>query len=295
MPAGPFTPDQVRAELAAGRATGQTPACPVGGTAWAPVVDTPGLGPPSIASTPASESGLPPADAVTPAPAAGSPEGDSSAERVGVAVGIGIIVVVAVALIVGLGYGVYGLYEWVRPYTPTEVCTRLAQAESADEAKRFATPRMTAVIDAIFADDSEADPDDTFEVLQETDGPTPTVKFVGFRGSFFDPVVGQRIKMEGQFRLVLSSGWKVDDITIRTYDGAALPQPVSLVDAQQKSTNQFALSKPLTTPPIQGKGPWGILTSIWNYYGIVGIIMLVVIVGIIGAISEGRKKSKGSG
>jgi hypothetical protein len=36
VPAGPFTVAQVHAELAAGRATWQTPACPVGGVPGCP-------------------------------------------------------------------------------------------------------------------------------------------------------------------------------------------------------------------------------------------------------------------
>ena len=44
-PAGPFTLDQVHAELAAGRATWQTSACLFGGTVWLPLLKTPGIGP----------------------------------------------------------------------------------------------------------------------------------------------------------------------------------------------------------------------------------------------------------
>lgn len=45
VPSGPFTVAQVHAELAAGRANWQTPACPVGGAVWLPLVRTPGIGP----------------------------------------------------------------------------------------------------------------------------------------------------------------------------------------------------------------------------------------------------------
>ena len=45
VPSGPFTVVQVHSELAAGRATWQTPACPVGGSTWLPLVQTPGIGP----------------------------------------------------------------------------------------------------------------------------------------------------------------------------------------------------------------------------------------------------------
>jgi hypothetical protein len=54
VPAGPFTATEVHAELAAGRATWQTPACPVGGSTWLPLVRTPGVGP---AADPGTASG----------------------------------------------------------------------------------------------------------------------------------------------------------------------------------------------------------------------------------------------
>jgi hypothetical protein len=51
VPSGPLTVAQVHAELAAGRATWQTPACPVGGATWLPLVQTPGIGPPALPRT----------------------------------------------------------------------------------------------------------------------------------------------------------------------------------------------------------------------------------------------------
>src|SRR5437660_49315 len=45
LPAGPFTLPEVHALLAAGGATWQTPACPVGGGTWLPLLKTPGIGP----------------------------------------------------------------------------------------------------------------------------------------------------------------------------------------------------------------------------------------------------------
>lgn len=52
VPSGPFTVDQVHAEVAAGRATWQTLACPVGtaDATWRPLVQTAGIGPLVVAS-----------------------------------------------------------------------------------------------------------------------------------------------------------------------------------------------------------------------------------------------------
>lgn len=51
VPSGPFSVAQVHAELAAGRATWQTSACPVGASTWLPLVQTPGIGPSAPRST----------------------------------------------------------------------------------------------------------------------------------------------------------------------------------------------------------------------------------------------------
>ena len=44
LPSGPFTAAQVHSELAAGRATWETLACPVDGSGWQPIVRIPGFG-----------------------------------------------------------------------------------------------------------------------------------------------------------------------------------------------------------------------------------------------------------
>ena len=43
VPSGPWTVSQVHAELVAGRANRQTPACMVGGGGWQPLIRMPGL------------------------------------------------------------------------------------------------------------------------------------------------------------------------------------------------------------------------------------------------------------
>lgn len=71
LPTGPYDPAQVHAKLAAGEVTWQTPACPVGGSTWLPLVRLPGYGPPAAVPRRAA---VPP-----PAPSAPLP---SSKERV---------------------------------------------------------------------------------------------------------------------------------------------------------------------------------------------------------------------
>lgn len=82
VPGGPFTVAQVHAELDAGRATWQTPACPVGGSTWLPLVQTPGIGPvgPPRAVTDAHAPSVFPSESLDSAPspvepAVGSLEG----------------------------------------------------------------------------------------------------------------------------------------------------------------------------------------------------------------------------
>jgi hypothetical protein len=77
VPAGPYTLAQVHAELAAGRATWQTPACPVGGSSWLPLVKTPGLGPEPQGAGGSTAAGSAPGSTVGDpgVPAAGCPAG----------------------------------------------------------------------------------------------------------------------------------------------------------------------------------------------------------------------------
>ena len=201
VPSGPFTVDQIHAKIASGDATWQTPACPVGGSNWLPVVRTPGLGPVvAEAKAPASEGAesaapkpppepatapqnvgrtSPPPLPFTPSPPgvpASSPEpapapapADTKSERVGAAIGI----VVALLLIAGGVYGASWVWEQIRSPTATEVCKKIDEAKTAAEAKKYATPRMHPLLDAMFADKNALDPNDTSEWTQEIDGPRP--------------------------------------------------------------------------------------------------------------------------
>lgn len=226
VPAGPFAVPEVHAELAAGRATWQTPACAVGGNVWLPLARTPGVGP--AAAPPVPTPDIP--DAPPPAPTASRTRGAGGSV---VAVG-GLVVVVAT-----LGYG---FYEWVRPLTPGEVCRKLGEAATAAEARRYATPRLQPVLDALFAD-TAADPNDTFGWTQEVDGPRPRTRLVGFRGDWFDPAAGRRVRVEGHVLVVQDGGWKADDVVFTGVEGASLPGPVSLVDEYRRN------------PPAPGGGP----------------------------------------
>lgn len=133
-------------------------------------------------------------------------------------------------LVAGVGYGAYWAYEQLRPYTATEVCKKMDEAKTAAEAKKYATPRMHPLLDAMFADKSTADPNDAYEWTQEIDGPRPDTKLVGFKGTTFVPEAGRRVRVEGHFVVVKSDGWKADDAVITGVEGSSLPGPVSLVE-----------------------------------------------------------------
>ena len=51
VPSGPFTVEQIHAQLAAGDVTWQTTACPLTGNTWLPLVQVPGFGPVTAPST----------------------------------------------------------------------------------------------------------------------------------------------------------------------------------------------------------------------------------------------------
>lgn len=310
VPAGPFTVSQIHAELSAGRATWQTPACPVGGNTWLPLLKTPGIGPEAggsagAAFTPPAEPAAAPT-AFTPAPStpAAHPEsppagGDNVAERVGIAIGVGILAV----LLVAVGAAVYGVYEWVRPLTPTEVCERADRAKTAAEAKKYATPRMHPLIDALFAHKAALDPNDASEWTNEVDGPRPGTKLVGFRGTTFLPEAGRRVRIEGHIVMVQADGWKADDFVITGVEGAALPGPVSLVDEHARSagsptgglarTTPAGGSRPPTaptgTPRIKGRYE-RVFDGVKDTIGWGGIVAVGVVVVLVLAAREGAKQ-----
>lgn len=79
VPSGPFTVSEIHAKLASGDTTWETPACPVGGAEWRPLVQTPGVGPGARAETRSPETAAaPPADPA-PAPAAPATSADTGA------------------------------------------------------------------------------------------------------------------------------------------------------------------------------------------------------------------------
>lgn len=71
VPSGPFSVEQIHAKIATGDATWQTPACPVGGGNWLPLVRTPGVGPDGGA--PSGHSDEQPQDAASSARASATP------------------------------------------------------------------------------------------------------------------------------------------------------------------------------------------------------------------------------
>jgi hypothetical protein len=121
----------------------------------------------------------------------------------------------------------FGIYTLLRPLSATDVCKKLDEAKTAADARKYVTPRMHPLIDAMFADKAGLDPNDTHEWTQEIDGPRPDTKLVGFRGTFFDQETGQRVRIEGHCVVVKSSGWKVDDMICTGFEGMSLPGPIT--------------------------------------------------------------------
>lgn len=304
VPAGPFTVEQVHAELAAGRATWQTPACAVGGHEWRPLVQTPGVGPsvpvsPPEPSPPPAESSVPVPPATAGATPAKSITPGRTAERAGVLIGIGLLIG-AVALIGGLGYLAY---EWLRPHTPLEVCQKFNAAKTPAEAKKYTTPRMHKIVDELFKDQTPDDPNTAFEFTRESDGPDPGVKLVGFRGSMWVPEAGRRLQMEGHFRMVRIGGWKADDMVFTGAEGVAVEAPVSLVDEFHRGTFRTsgptatpkaggATKTPLTPPPVPRTGIAGAFDYVWSNFGLGGIIAVVVVIAIVMGVREEMKKKR---
>lgn len=302
-PSGPFTVAEVHAELAAGRAAWDTPACVVGATAWQPLLRTPGVGPHAETASPA-----PPPPTGSPAPAPVPPQtpaqtltasaAPTQSDRV---VGAVVVLVVAVGALALLGWGAYSLYEAVRPYTPTEVCRKLTEAKTPAEAKKYVTPRMQPVVASVFGNPTPDDPDDTFEITGEADGPTPGTRRVTCTGSTVIPEAGGRVQLTGHFAVVKADGWMVDDFVITGVDGAALPQPISTVDEHRRErlaaiASPRDPSKPLvptTKPAPRATSNVGKLFE-WlkDTVGWGGIVVLAVLGAVVWGVREHLKHKK---
>ena len=327
VPTGPFTVAQIHAKLSSGEATSQTPACPLGGTAWLPLGQTLGIGLGASAggtparqphpSTPGMQPGgaapekhptsrpkpppLPPAGTPSTLPPLPPPIGAEKAamlkaERAGMIGGTVILVLVVVVV----GAAGYGLYQLFRPLSATDVCKKLDDAKTAADAKKYATPRMHPLIDAMFADKAGLDPNDTHEWTQEIDGPQPDTKLVGFRGTYFDQEAGQRVRIEGHCRVVKSDGWKVDDMVVTGVEGVSLPGPVSLVD-------EYRGAAPPPKPPTRSEKGWASRKSMPSTYQVtdtrnwlernskvIGGVVFLLFIGAANVFREWRQRRSAS-
>lgn len=232
VPQGPFDVAQVHDKLALGEATWQTPACPVGGSTWLPLVQTPGLGPSSPAqgqilnALPVEEGpaarGVP-ASTVSDAPTAGDPPTTAPAPAGKVSWGGMVLAVLVFAFCGWLGYG------WLRPLTPREVCERFDNARDAREATRHCTLNLHPAVEEMFRRPDQKHPEDKSEYTQEGEAP-PGVGgyFVGVRGQLYIPEERRRVQLDGVYHLVKGDGWKIEDMYVLSVDRQPLEQPISL-------------------------------------------------------------------
>lgn len=294
-PTGPFTVAQIHAMLASGKATWQTSASPVGEGTWRPLMQIPGIGP-GTETTARSEPGTfvpkpieeprietPQAN---PAPVPNA----ATATSPGVEAATGFVVLVVLGLLGWLAY------EWIRPLTATEVCKKLDTVQTPVEAKKYVTPRMYAVMEAMFADPAPSDPNDTFEWTQETNGLFPNTKRVGFRGSWYVAEAGKRVRVQGHCNVVESDGWKVDDMVFTGVDGASLPAPVSLADEVLKTKPSANQTKPATDANRERRNRntlAGLAIAGWALIKGGGLKVIgVVALGVIGAIAAAWRSKR---
>ena len=324
VPTGPFTVAQIHAELAAGRATWQTSACLVGGNSWQPLIQTPGLGPVAdekvledlvvVTPSPSENQSDVPAITSEPAPTTAPPATDPNEQLIMIAIWF-IAIVLGIGLLSGAGYG---LYEWLRPLTPTEVCQRMHDAETVTlKPREYVTARMWPFMDDVLTDssedtDSEVDIpveilNDEFVLTNEDDGPDNS-KRVGFRGSSFVEEAGRRVDMEGYLKVVEYDGWicwKVDDIIITGVDGASLPSPLSSIDEynQSKAASKVEASKPEANKNLKHEeikvDPLGMMESIesigvilfrpWVWPVISGFVYFMIVGVLYSKVSDKNK------
>ena len=302
VPSGPFTVSQIHEMIASGKATWQTSASLVGEGTWRPLLRIPGIGP-TNESVIRPESPPPPAPCPPPAPSpepvpldlpvdpspsplfapAGSPKSEA-------AVGFVVLVVLGV-----LGWFIY---EWVRPLSATEVCKKLDTVQTSAEAKNYVTPRMYAVIEAMLAEPTPPDPNDTFEWTHENDGLYPDTKRVGFRGSWYVAEAGKRVRVNGHCNVVKSDGWKVDDMVFTSVDGQTLPVSFSLADEVLKSkpsANQPKAASDVNRDRRNRNTLGGLAFAGWALVKGGGLkVVGVVALGVLGAIAAAWRSSRRS-
>lgn len=298
VPTGPFTVAQIHAMLASGKATWQTSASPLGDGTWRPLLQIPGIGP----GTKSTHRAQP----ITPAPTPievpiteARPASPSSAPSAAPATSPGVEAAVGFVVLVVLGLLGWLAYEWIRPLTATEVCKKLDTVQTPIEAKKYVTPRMYAVIETMLADPAPSDPNDTFEWTQETDGLLPNTKRVGFRGSWFVAEAGKRVRVQGHCNVVMSDGWKVDDMVFTGVDGASLPAPVSLADEVLKTKSTANQTKPATDANRERRNRntlAGLAIAGWALIKGGGLKVIgVVALGVLGALAAAWRGSRRSG
>lgn len=162
VPAGPFTVSEIHAKLAAGDLSWQTPACPIGGAQWLPLVQTPGIGPGAGAEEQPAEAAAPLPVESAPSPsvpvmptdkgaADGQPQSaeprtlrNDAAPRPGKQVAEAVGGIAALLLVGGLIWGAKCAEEAIRgpktPAVPTVSQTKVGPAVVA----RFANKETTS-------------------------------------------------------------------------------------------------------------------------------------------------------
>jgi hypothetical protein len=288
VPTGPFTIAQIHAMLASGKATWQTSASPLGEGTWRPILQIPGIGPGTETTDRSEPVSSPRAPIAVPRPET-PPAYPSPAPSVTPATSPGVEAAVGFAAVVVLGLLGWLAYEWFRPLTATEVCKKLDTIQTPSEAKKYVTPRMYAVIETMLADSAPSDPNDTFEWTHEVDGPLPNTKRVGFRGSWYVPEAGKRVNVQGYCKVVMSDGWKVDDIMFTQVEGATPPVPISMADEVLKSKPSANQAKPATDANRERRNRntlAGLAIAGWTLLKGGGLkVVGVIALGVIGAIA----------
>ncbi len=285
-PNGPFDVAQLHAKPIAGEITWQTLACPVGGSAWVPLINVPGLGPtivpptdaiqaslpvstkairePVLATLPAGTSGgtspgrsppdVSPADPLTSSSPAqsspGSPLNPQAPRR-----WPQVLFAVAGVLIV-----VWLMYSWFRPLSPREVCDRFGQAKTLKEMSQYTTLNLLPALTEM-SKQQTPETDDPFELTQEGEAPAEVGGYlIGCRWQIYIPEERRRIQFDGVIHLIRSGGWKIEDIYILAMDRHPLELPFSMAANYQLLLEQ---SKEVVMKPTKEK-PASTSAKTWN-------------------------------
>ena len=163
------------------------------------------------------------------------------------------------------------------PVGPRDVCTEFLAADTAEEAKQYATSNMTPIIrqfellETLIRQMPELQEDENeieyFKLIDESEGPPDVGGYlVGYRATMPDEV-GGTFTMDGYFHLLeIQSEWKIDSWIITQFNNQPLDNgPTSMLTFYKEITDELRRQIDQKTSTVKGDNPIERDYSLYNY------------------------------